>query len=66
MAEATTYQPIIGEKTRSRDDLKAVLEEMSRLHLENKQSQERIECMDKDIDARLSNIDAILARLATA
>ena len=67
MAEATTYQNIAREeKVRARTSLRAMFDEMDRLHQENRQRQARIDAMDEDIEASLENIDAALARLAAS
>ena len=67
MAEATTYQnPIREEKARTRATIREMLDEMDRIHQENQQRQARIDLMDKNIEASLANIDAVLARLAAS
>ena len=66
MAEATTFQTAPSDRVEKRATIKAWLAEMDRLHQENKQSQERIDQLDKEIDARLASIDATLARLAAS
>ena len=65
MAEATSYQNITREdKARTRASIREMLDEMGRLHQENQQRQERIDLMDKGIEASLANIDAVLSRLS--
>ena len=66
MAEATTFQAPPSDREEKRATIKEWLAEMDRLHQENVESQQRIDQLDMEIDARLASIDATLARLAAS